>query len=52
LTAKRLEDGVAEQVLDGDLGQVPGDEGLVVLPQLVGDLGDRGLGDEQLTRGV
>jgi hypothetical protein len=45
---KRLEDRVAEQVLNLGVGQVAGDEGLVVLPQAIGDLGDRGLGDQQL----
>jgi hypothetical protein len=34
LPAQRLEDGVAEEVLDLDLREVPSDEGLVVLPQL------------------
>jgi hypothetical protein len=48
LGPKRLEDRVAEQVLDLDLGQVAGDEGLVVLPQPIGDLRDRALGDQQL----
>ena len=48
LAPQRLEDGVAKEVLDADVGEVSGAEGLVVLPELVGDLGDRGLGDEQL----
>ncbi len=52
LAAERLEDGVAEQMLDLDLGQVPGDEGLAVLPQLVRDLGERELEDEQLACGI
>ena len=33
LATQRLEDGVREQVLDRDLRQVTGDEGLVVAPQ-------------------
>jgi hypothetical protein len=52
LARERPEDGVAEQVLDGDVRQVPGREGIVVLPELIGDLRDGGLGDEQLARGV
>ena len=36
-----LEDRIDEQVLHPDLGQVPGDERLIVLPQPVGDLADR-----------
>lgn len=52
LSPQGLEDGVAKEVLDADLGQVPGTEGLVVLPELVGDLRDRRLGDEQLPGGV
>ena len=52
LTPERLEDGVAEEVLDADVGEVPREEGLVVLPELVGDLGDRGLRDQQLAGGV
>ncbi len=42
----------SQEVLDRDLRQVAGDEGPVVLPQPVGDLGDGGLRDEQLARGV
>ena len=42
----------SQEVLDRDLREVAGDEGLVVLPQPVGDLGDGGLRDEQLARGV
>jgi hypothetical protein len=52
LAAQRLEDGVQEQVLDVDLGEVPGAEGLVVLPQPVGDLAHRRFGDQQLAGGV
>ena len=46
--AQRLKHRIHEQVLDLHLGQVAADEGLVVLPQPVGDLADRGLGDQQL----
>ena len=46
--AQRLKHRIDEQVLHLDAGQVAADEGLVVLPQPVGDLADRGLGDQQL----
>jgi hypothetical protein len=49
VAAQRLEHGIDEQVLHLDLGQVPADERLVVLPRPVGDLTDRALGDQQLT---
>src|SRR5947209_14522352 len=45
-------DRINEQVLHADLGEVPGDEGLVVLPEPVGDLGDARLGNQRLPRGI
>jgi hypothetical protein len=50
--AQRLEHRVDEQVLHLHVRQVPADELLVVLPQPVGDLTHRGLGDQQLPGGV
>jgi len=47
--AQRLEHRVDEHVLHLDLGQVAGEERLVVLPQPVGDLRHGALGDQQLT---
>ena len=41
VSAQRLKHRIDEQVLHLDAGQVPADEGLVVLPQPVGDLADR-----------
>jgi hypothetical protein len=46
--AQRLEHRIDEQVLRLDLGQVAGDEGLVVSPEPVSDLRDGGFGDQQL----
>ena len=45
--ADPLGDPVDEQVGDVVLGEVAGLEGLVVLPQLLADLGDRGLREQQ-----
>jgi hypothetical protein len=45
--AQRLEYRVGEQILCLDLGQVAGDEGLIVGPEPVGDLADLALGDQQ-----
>src|SRR6185312_2137472 len=39
--------GINEQVLHADAGQVPADQALVVLPEPIGDLRDRGLGDQR-----
>ena len=52
MPAQRLEHRVDEQVLDLELGQVTGDEGLVVLPQPVGDLADLAPRDQQFAGGV
>ena len=40
LTPERLEDGVAEEAPDGDVAEIASTEGLVVTPELVGDLRD------------
>jgi hypothetical protein len=52
VAAEGLEHGIDKQVLDVDVGQAAGDEGLVVLPQPVGDLRNGRLGDQQLAGGI
>ena len=52
VAAKGLEDRVDEQVGHVDLRQVAGAEGLVVLPQAVGDLAHGAAGEQQLPVGT
>jgi hypothetical protein len=52
VAAQRLKDGVDKEVLHTDLRKVPADEGLVVLPQPVGDLRHGRLGDEHVPRRI
>jgi hypothetical protein len=52
VAAQRLKDRVHEQILHGNVGQISADEGLVVLPEPVGDPGDGRLGDQRLSGGI